>query len=187
MVLRFAATLLVRTVAVTIVVALATPLVAASAGSDPKLPLGEACDIFSERALQKAFDAPVKLVLFDPLGLYDCVFKIGDGTDVPGGGGGQFHFIQVFPGLPLHLPTAREVLEDQRAVDVLANAEIVDVENLGRLAYVNYTDGSLVVVASKKYAFKLTYKDADPDAGLTKADEKVLKVLARKLIKRAPK
>ena len=183
MVLRFAGRSLVR--AVTVVVAFATPLGVAAAQRDPKLPLGEACDILTERDIEKAFGGPVTLVLYDPLGLYDCIRKRGEGSTVPGGG--QFQFIQLFPGLPVGPSNARDIVDDQRAFDALANAELVDLDGLGRQAYVNRTEGSLVVAATKKYAFKLTWTDDDPTAGLTRRDEKKLIKIARKLIKRAPK
>jgi hypothetical protein len=184
--LQVASTWLARATTIVIIASVAAPIAGARAGSGAELPLGDTCEVVRQRDLEKRFGSPIGLVPnYDPLGVYGCLLRIAGGETVPGGG--QFEFVQLFPGLPTGQESARAIFEDQRAIDALSEDEVVEREDVGRQAYVNYTDGSIVVLATKKYAFSLTWKDSDLIATLTKPDENKLVALARKVVKRARK
>lgn len=175
-----------RAVAVVVLALLAMPGASAFAGGAPRFPLGDTCTMVSTRAIEKVFGSPiVEYPWYDPLGDFGCILVVAGGNAVAGGG--EFQMIQLFPDLPLGFATARETLEDQRAIDALSDAVIVDLEDLGRQAYLNYTDGALVVIVTKKFVFKFVYTDSVPGDLLTERDAEQLISLARKVVKRAKK
>jgi len=175
-----------RAVAIAIVAAVVWSTVPASGARTDRLTPGDACKMVPLADVRKAFGSPVvEYPWSDVLGEFDCHSIVAGGLAAPTGG--EFMTVQLFPGLPLGFDKAREVFEDQRAIDVLSEAEVVDLDGVGSKAFVNHTGGSVLVMASRKYVFRLVWVDAAPDAGLTRQDEKKLISLARKVVARAPK
>jgi hypothetical protein len=173
----------VRIVVALVLAALALLSVPASAGDD-EFPLGDTCKLARQREIEKAFGSPVvEYPYYDPLGDFGCIRIVAGGKQTPGGG--ELQMNQLFPSLPTGFDTPKEVFEDQRAVDALGEAVLIDLENLGRMAYVNYTEGSVIVVATKKFAFEIGWSDGDELAPLTEPDARKLIALSRKVVKRA--
>jgi hypothetical protein len=151
----------------------------------PEIVLGTGCSIVATSQIEESFGEPVLFLPVHGVGDFDCLYDVGvDATAPPGG---RFMMIQEFPSyFEEGQPTARLAVEDRRAIDTLSEQETVDVDKLGITAYLNRTTGTIVVAATKKYAFSLQWDPAGRD-GITKAERKKLIALAKDVVKRAPR
>jgi hypothetical protein len=120
---------------------------------------GDACTILSIKQIGKTFGKPVVIdASASTLGNIGCSAKVGvDPAQKPGGTMVSF---QDFPNLLAPQPSARAAVEDRRAIEVLSDNQIEDVNGVGLSAYLNRTTRAITVVATKKYAFSLTWNAA---------------------------
>jgi hypothetical protein len=170
-------------------VALATGIAGATAGpasakSTPKGTIDDPCTLLDASKVGKVFGGPVAEPVLDSV-FVSCTFAVGeDPTQTPGG---LVAVAQLFPHFGQALPTAPSAFQDQHAIDVLSNFELIDVENLGRGAYMNLTNGTLVVLANKKFEFSVAWQPGSATTHVTKKDQKKLVKLAKQAVARAPK
>jgi hypothetical protein len=170
-------------------IALATGIAGASAGSaaaksKPKGKIDDPCTLLDASKVTKVFGGPVADPVLDTTFL-SCTFAVGaDPAQTPGG---LVSVAQLFPHYGQALPTATKAFQDQHAIDVLSNFELADVNGLGRDAYMNLTNGTLVVLATKKFEFSVAWQPASVTSHVTKRDQKKLVKLAKQMVPRAPK
>ena len=149
----------------------------------PKLKLGDACSFVTTKDIT-TFGKPVKLLPIHFVGTFDCVWDVAGGPDK---GGGRFQTFQLFPNYVVDFNSAHAAFVDERSIDSLANARLVDRYDVGKAAFVNYTSGQITVEVSPKFAFTLLWVDADPKADLRERDVKKLVSVAKKVVQRGPK
>jgi hypothetical protein len=169
----------------TIALAIAAAGAPGAAAKITRIEPGDACTILSVKQLGKTFGKPVVIdASASSVGNISCSAKIGaDPTVTPGGTVVSF---QDYPNLLAPQPGARAAVEDRRAIEVLSHNQVEDVNGVGLSAYLNRTTRAITVVATKKYAFSLTWNAAGATA-LTKADIKKLETAAKEVVTRAPK
>ena len=161
-----------------------SPAVAAKAAKGPRVKLGNACTLLSASEIGRQFGKPV-VVLPDTglVGKFGCTAEVGvDHTQPPGG---IVAANQVYPFITGR-SSAQAAIEDERAYSDLAGDAIKDVDNLGQAAYFNSTVGQLVVQATKKLVFYLSWVGA----GATKTsagDLKRLIKVAQGVVARSPR
>lgn len=149
-----------------------------------KLKLDDACSFVTEKEIGKAFGKPVELIPIHFVGGYDCNWNVAGGPEM---NGGRFQTYQLYPNFVVGLYSAHAAFVDERAIDSIANANLVDRYGIGKAAFVNYTEGHITVQASRKFAFTLLWVDANPTAELQERDVTKLVSLAKKVVRRAPK
>jgi hypothetical protein len=132
----------------------------------------------------KVFGTPVKTAINPYLKNAQCDGVVGADPKQPPGG--SLWAFQNFPSFVDAFDSSRAALEDQHAEDQLSNDLLEDVSGVGRQAYLNRTKRTVVVAASKKFAFTLGWVRAG-EASLSKADEKKLLTLAKDVVSRSPK
>jgi hypothetical protein len=170
-------------------VALASGIAGATAGSalakaKPKGKVDDPCTLLDASKVGKVFGGPVAEPKLDTV-FVSCTFEVGDDpTQSPGG---SVAVAQLFPHFGQALPTATEAFQDQHAIDVLSNFELADIEGLGRDAYMNLTNGTLVVLATKKFEFSVSWSPASVASHVATKDQKKLVKLAKQIVTRAPK
>src|SRR6185436_3105397 len=141
-------------------VALATGIAGVTAGSalakaKPKGKLDDPCTLLDQSKVAKVFGGPVAEPALDAT-FISCTFSVGD--DPSQSPGGLVAVAQLFPHFGQALPTATSAFQDQHAIDTLSNFELADVEGLGRDAYMNLTNGTLIVLATKKFEFSVSWQ-----------------------------
>ena len=82
--------------------------------------------------------------------------------------------------------SAQAAIEDERAYADLADDSIKDIDNLGQAAYFNSTVGQLVVQATKKLVFYLSWVGAGT-AKTSAGDLKRLIKVAQGVVARSPR
>jgi hypothetical protein len=145
-----------------------------------KFKVNDACTMLKDHELVKAFGQPVTKKDYY-LKTFACSYILGTDATVPPGG--QFTAYQLFP-TDFEAASARFVVEDNHATESLSEEELVDVNNVGIDAYLNVTRNKIVVLATKKFAFELTWKPAPAGTQLSNDAIKQLKSLARKVVAR---
>ena len=161
-----------------------SPAVAAKTSKGPRVKLGDACTLLSASEIGRQFGKPV-VVLPDTglVGKFGCTAEVGvDHTQPPGG---IVAANQVYPFITGR-SSAQAAIEDERAYADLADDSIKDIDNLGQAAYFNSTVGQLVVQATKKLVFYLSWVGA----GATKTsagDLKRLIKVAQGVVARSPR
>jgi hypothetical protein len=166
----------------------AVALIAAPAGANvgtktTRVKLGHACTMLQTPKV-KAFGSPVAIAVSPFLHDVGCEGSIGADPAQPPGG--RMTAYQNYPSLDRSFDNARAAIEDQHAVDLLSKNVLEDVPNLGTSAYLNRTNGTLVVAATKKLAFTVGWNRAGTTS-LSPADQKKLLALAKDIVKRSPK
>jgi hypothetical protein len=169
-------------IAVTVVVATSGSALALGLGrsSGQKFKVGDACTMLKDSELVKAFKEPVTKKDYY-LKTFACSYTLG--ADAAVAPGGQFTAYQLFP-TDFEAASALFVVEDNHATESLSDEELVDVNRVGNEAYLNVTRNKIVVLATKKFAFELTWKPAPAGTPLSKAEIKQLKALAQKVVAR---
>lgn len=144
----------------------------------------KACTMVTVRQVEKAFGGPVAPGVEAPAVL-SCTYLVGaDPAQAPGG---SFATQQLFPSFVNTTDTAKAAIEDAHAIDSLANDDLRDVDGVGKYAYFNATKGFVVVQASKKFAFVLTWNPGSVPGPISKREQKKLVALAKDVTKRAPR
>jgi hypothetical protein len=165
-------------------IAMAPGVAVAGGTAKPKVDVKDPCTLVSVKKVRKAFGKPVEAALLSSLGgATICEAKVGADPAQPPGG--IYHAEQYFPNFLVDFPTATAAVEDRRAFDTLSDNDTVDVNRVGRKAYLNRTTRTLVVAATKKFGFSLTWLAAGETA-LSRSDEKKLIALAKDVVNRAP-
>ena len=150
----------------------------------PKGKVDDPCTLLDTSKVAKAFGHPVADPALDPI-FISCKFAVGDDpTHAPGG---TVSVVQLFPHFGQALPTATKAFQDQHAIDVLSNFELADVEGLGKGAYMNLTNGTLVVLANKKFELSVGWQPGSITTPVAKRDQKKLVQLAKQAVARAPR
>lgn len=165
-----------------IVVALAGLLVGtgpAAAAKAPPLKVGDAGTMLTDAQIEKGLKQPVASKGYF-YGKLTCDYTLGADAAAPTG---TFSAYQAFPSL---YPTggAANVFEDERAIDSLSGDTIDEITGIGKAAYFNATKQKIVVLATGKYTFELTWKPAPAGTTLTPRDEARLKSLAKTVVSR---
>ena len=171
---------------VTLAVAVTTGIAAgtATAKSKPKGKVDDPCTLLDASKVAKVFGGPVGDPVLDST-FVSCTFTVGsDPTQSPGG---LVRIAQLFPHFGQALPTATAAFQDQHAIDVLSNFELSDVNGLGRDAYMNLTNGTLVVLPNKKFEFSVAWQPASVSSQVTNQDQKKLVKLAKQIVARSPR
>ena len=161
-----------------------SPAVAAKAAKGPRVKLGNACTLLSASEIGRQFGKPV-VVLPDTglVGKFGCTAEVGvDHTQPPGG---IVAANQVYPFITGR-SSAQAAIEDERAYADLADDSIKDIDNLGQAAYFNSTVGQLVVQATKKLVFYLSWVGAGT-AKTSAGDLKRLIKVAQGVVARSPR
>jgi hypothetical protein len=173
-----------------VLLAAASGVGAAGAAVDAKgskIKLHQACGILSSRQVAKAFGGPAHPK--EPVALSsgnDCNYPVGaDPKQLPGG---TLSTEQLFPNLFVAVSNAPGAVEDTHAIDTLSGDDLADVNHLGLEAYINYTKGVLLVAATKKFGFSLTWHPASVTHGtITHPEGRKLITLAQDVMKRVPR
>lgn len=169
--------------------ALAAAVVGTSAGSalakaKPKGVIDDPCTLLDASKVEKVFGGPVADPVLDTT-FISCAYAVGDDpTQEPGG---TVNVVQLFPHFGQALPNATDAFQDQHAIDVLSEYELADINGLGRDAYMNLTNGTLVVLATKKVEISVSWQPGSVTTPVTKSDQKKLVKLAKQAVARAPK
>ncbi len=161
-----------------------SPAVAAKTAKGPRVKLGDACTLLSASEIGRQFGKPV-VVLPDTglVGKFGCTAEVGvDHTQPPGG---IVAANQVYPFITGR-SSAQAAIEDERAYADLADDSIKDIDNLGQAAYFNSTVGQLVVQATKKLVFYLSWVGAGT-AKTSAGDLKRLIKVAQGVVARSPR
>ena len=140
------------------------------------------CTLLAVKQVKKEFGGPVATPLLNKLFL-TCKYAVG--TD-PTQAGGTLGAVLLFPSFLSHTGTAKAAYEDQHAFDMLSNHVITDVNGVGRSAYMNLTNGELVVLATKRFVFTLRWQPA-PARPVNARDIKKLTALAKLVVPRFPR
>jgi len=161
---------------------------AGAPSKDKRVQRDKACTMVTERQVEKALGGPVAEGVENAVVL-TCTYVVGDDpTQRPGG---EFATTQLFPSILNTTGTAKKAVQDAHAIDLLAEDDLREVEDVGRRAFFNATRGRLVVLANKKYAFVLNWTTPavpnTPEGRISKKHEKALIRLAKAVVKRAPK
>jgi hypothetical protein len=146
-----------------------------------KAKLNQPCTFLSRKEVAKQFGSPVADPTLDAAYL-SCKYVVGADAQAPGG---TLAAVQLWPNYLQHTNSAKAAYEDEHAVDTLAQNVLSDVDGLGRGAYMNLTKGTLVVLATKKFMFTLTWTPA-PATPLTAREIKKLTTLAKLVVPRSP-
>lgn len=163
----------------------ASAAVDAKSVKGPRIKINHACTILSVKQVVKVFGGPAQPKL-SLLSGQDCNYPVGvDPNTLPGG---TLTTEELFPSLLAPVSDGPAAVEDRHAIDTLSKDDLADVSHLGIEAYINYTQGVLLVAARKKYAFSLAWHPASTTHGkITVADGKKLITLAKDIVKRSPK
>ena len=148
----------------------------------PNATVDNPCTLLAVKQVKKEFGGPVATPLFNKLFL-SCKYAVG--TD-PTQKGGTLVAVLLFPSFLSHTGTAKAAYEDQHAIDMLSNSVLTDVNGVGRSAYMNLTNGELVVLATKRFVFTLRWQPA-PARPVNARDIKKLTALAKLVVPRFPR
>ena len=167
---------------------LSTGVALAAPSKGKRVQRDKACTMVTERQVEKAFGSPVAEGVENAVVL-TCTYVVGeDPTQSPGG---EFATTQLFPSILNTTGTAKKAVQDAHAIDLLAEDDLREVEDVGRRAFFNATRGRLVVLANKKYAFVLNWTTPavpnTPEGRISKKHEQALTRLAKDIVKRAPR
>lgn len=146
-----------------------------------KAKLNQPCTFLSRKEAAKQFGSPVADPAFDEAYL-SCKYVVGADAQPPVG---TLSAVQLWPNYLQHTNNAKAAFEDEHAIDALAQNVLSDVDGLGRGAYMNLTKGTLVVLATKKFMFTLTWTPGSA-APLTAREIKKLTTLAKLVVPRSP-
>jgi hypothetical protein len=146
----------------------------AGAAKAPPLKVGDACTMLTDAQIARGLKQPVAAKAHF-YGKLNCDYTLGTDAAAPTG---TFSTYQAFPSL---YPTggAESVFEDERAINGLSGDTIEEIDGIGKAAYFNATKQKIVVLATGKYTFELTWKPAPAGTTLTPRDEARLKSLAK--------
>ena len=168
--------------AVVLVLAMGSGLAAAVPAARVKR--DKACTMVTKKQVEKAFGGPVAEGVEQTVVL-SCTYLVG--TDPNTAPGGSFATQQLFPSILNTTDSAKAAIEDNHAIDLIAEDDLRDVDGVGRSAYMNSTRGRLTVQANKKFVFILVWSLGSKEGRIGKANEKKLIRLAKDIVKRAPK
>jgi hypothetical protein len=164
--------------AIGLVAALATPAAAKPGKISPK----DACTIVTAKQVQR-FGAPVSAPIQSAAKL-DCKFPVGqDPATTPGG---SFTALVLYPNVfAAKVKDARAGLEDQYAINKLANEDLQDVSGLGPSAFFNATEHYVAFAPNKKLGVILRWEPAPAGTPISARDKAKLIALAKAVTKRA--
>jgi len=166
---------------VTVVLAVTTSASAISAAAAAKREIDQPCTLVSVAQVEKAFGGPVAEPVFDET-FSLCDFHVGNVLEPPGG---IVTVAQLFPLFSQTQDTPKGAFSDQRAVDQLSEYELVDVNGVGKDAYLNLTTGT-IVIQTKKMLIAIQWQPGSTPTEPPKADQKALTKLAKQAAKNAP-
>jgi len=173
-----------RVIAAAVVLVLAMGSGLAAAAPAARVTRDSACTMVTAKQVEKAFGGPVAEGVEQSVVL-SCTYLVG--TDPNTAPGGSFATQQLFPSILNTTKTAKAAIEDAHAIDLIAEDDLRDVDGVGKSAYIDQTQGRIVVQANKKFTFILIWSPASKITRIGKKAEKQLIKLAKNIVKRAPR